>query len=122
VTLVERYEKLSIEYTCATNSISRLAQLEKSNYEKKKAQVENLTCKHVGLQEKYDNLSCIDEKPVDSHAMLDITHEVMKTSVKSYQPRMFKCTCSQIHIDLTCANPCCSQEIYPRALLVNWIM
>jgi hypothetical protein len=64
----------------------------------------------VGLQEKYDDLSCTHKKLVDSHAMLDITHEVMKTSVKFYQPHMYKCICSQVHIDLSCANPCCSQE------------
>jgi hypothetical protein len=109
VTLIERYEKLSIEYTCATNSISHIAQLEKSNCELK-AQVEDLTSKHVGLQEKYDDLSCTHAKLVDSHATLDIAHEVMKTSVKSYQPHMYKCICSQVRIDLSYANPCCSQE------------
>jgi predicted nuclease with TOPRIM domain len=92
VTLVERYEKLSIEYACATNSISCIVQLDKSNCELK-AQVEDLTSKHVGLQEKYDDLSFTHEKLVDSHAMLDITHEVMKTSVKFYQPHMYKCIC-----------------------------
>jgi hypothetical protein len=85
-----------------------VAQLEKANFELK-AQLEDLTSKHMALQEKYDDLSCSYEKLVDSHAMLDIAHEVMVTSVKSYLPHMHKCTSSQVHIDLSCANPCLSQ-------------
>jgi predicted nuclease with TOPRIM domain len=78
--LVSRYENFSFEQPCATNSIYRVAQLEKANCELK-AQLEDLTSKHVALQEKYDDLSCSHEKLVDSDAMLDIAHEVMVTSV-----------------------------------------
>ena len=68
----------------------------------------------MSLQEKYDDLSCSHEKLVDYHTMIDMAHEVMVTSVKSYLPHMHKCTCSQVHIDFSCANPCRSQEnIFP---------
>jgi hypothetical protein len=63
----------------------------------------------VALQEKYDDLSCPHEKLVDSHVMLDIAYKEMVTLVKSYLPYMHKCTTSQVHIDLSCANPCLSQ-------------
>jgi hypothetical protein len=68
----------------------------------------------VALQEKYDDLSCSHGKLLDSHAMPNITHEVMVTSVKSYLPHMHKCTCSLVHIDFPYANSCCSQaNIFP---------
>jgi hypothetical protein len=41
--------------------------------------------------------------------MLEIAHEVVITSVKSYQPHTHKCTCSQIPSILSCANKCVSQ-------------
>src|SRR6185503_10438647 len=41
--------------------------------------------------------------------MLDIAHEVMITSVKSYQPLTHTCTCSQVQIMLSCDKSCCSQ-------------
>jgi hypothetical protein len=40
--------------------------------------------------------------------MLEATHEVMLTTVKSSQPHT--CTCAPHSIYLTCANSCCSQE------------
>jgi hypothetical protein len=48
--LVSRYENFSFEQPCATNSIYCVAQLEKVNCELK-AQLEDLTSKHVALQE-----------------------------------------------------------------------
>uniref|UniRef100_K4ALG0 Uncharacterized protein n=1 Tax=Setaria italica TaxID=4555 RepID=K4ALG0_SETIT len=106
--LVSMYEKLSIKHICATNSSSCVAQLENANC-RLKAQIEELPSKHVDLQEKYDDLSCSHEKLVDSHVMLGIAHEVMVTSIKSYQPHIHNCTCSQVQIKLSCANPCYSQ-------------
>ena len=108
-TSVDRYEERSIELTCATNSISCVAQLEKAN-SGLKAQIEELASKYVALQENHDVQLCSHEKLVDSHAMLEIAHEVVLTMVKSHQPLTHKCTCSQVQIDLSCANPCCSQE------------
>ncbi len=108
-TLVDRYAKASIELTCATNSISCVAQLEKAN-SGLKAQNEELASKYVALQENHGVLLCSHEKLVDSHAMLEIAHEVVLTTVQLHQPLTHKCTCSQVQIDLSCANPCCSQE------------
>jgi hypothetical protein len=45
---------------------------------------------------------------MDSHIMLEMTHEVVLTNLKSYQPHI--CTCTQIETLLSCANKCCSQE------------
>ena len=42
--------------------------------------------------------------------MLEIAHEVVLTTVISHQPLTHKYTCSQVQIDLSCDNPCCSQE------------
>src|SRR5436190_8503586 len=108
-TLVDRYAKASIELTCATNSISCVTQLEKAN-SGLKAQNEELASKYVALQENHGVLLCSHEKLVDSHAMIEIAHEVVLSMVKSHQPLTHKCTCSQVQIDLSCANPCCSQE------------
>jgi hypothetical protein len=50
---------------------------------------------------------------MDSHLMLEIAHEVVITSVKSYQPHTHKCTCTQVPYILSCANNCCSQASQP---------
>ena len=50
---------------------------------------------------------------MDSHLMLEIAHEVVVTSVKSYQPHTHKCTCTQVLSILSCANNCCSQASQP---------
>jgi hypothetical protein len=39
--------------------------------------------------------------------LLEATHEVMLTMVKSSEPHT--CTCAPHSIDLSCANSCCSQ-------------
>ena len=83
--------------------------MEKANSELK-AQNEELASKYVALQENHEVLLCSHEKLVDSHAMLEIAHEVVLTTVKSHQPLTHKCTCSQVQIDLSCANPYYSQE------------
>jgi len=61
----------------------------------------------------HDELLCSHEKLVDSHLMLEIAHEVVVTSVKSYQPHNYKCTCTQVPYILSCANNCCSQASQP---------
>jgi hypothetical protein len=45
---------------------------------------------------------------MDSYALVESTHEVMLTTVKSSQPHT--CTCAPYFIDLSCANSCDSQE------------
>jgi hypothetical protein len=57
----------------------------------------------------YNELVCSNNKLVKSLAMLEIAHEVVSTSVKSYQPHTHTCTCSQIPSILSCANKCVSQ-------------
>ena len=65
------------------------------------------------LQENNDELLCSHKKLMDSHIMLEIAHEVVVTTVKSYQPYTHKCTCTQVQSILSCANHCCSQETKP---------
>jgi hypothetical protein len=78
-----------------------------------KNKLERLTSKNKILQEDHDELLCSHEKLMDSHLMLDIAHEVVVTSVNSYQPHTHKCTCTQDPSILSCANNCCSQESQP---------
>jgi hypothetical protein len=78
-----------------------------------KDKVERLTSKNEILQEDYDELLCSHEKLIESHLMLEIAHEVVVTSVKSYKPHTHKCTCTQVPYILSCANNCCSQASQP---------
>jgi len=73
--LVQRYHELSNDYANATNSVIRVASLEKEN-QVLKAQVESLTCKHVALQGTHKELEHFYEKLADSHAMLEVAHEL----------------------------------------------
>ena len=106
--MVQRYHELSNDYANATNSVIRVASLEKEN-QMINAQVESLTSKHVALQGTHKELEHSYEKLDESHAMLGIAHEVVITSVKSYQSSTHTCTCSQVEIMLSCDKPCCSQ-------------
>ena len=99
---------MSNEYANVTNSVIHVASLEKEN-QMIKAQVESLTSKCVTLQGTHEELECSYEKLADSHAMLEVAHEVVITSVKSYQPLSHTCTCSQASIMLSCDKLCCSQ-------------
>ena len=74
-----------------------------------KAKLVKLSSEHVTLQGTYMDLEKSYEKLVESHALLEVAHEVMTTTVKSYEPPSHTCTCSQTQIDLTCTKPCCSQ-------------
>ena len=91
--LAQRYHELSNDYANATNSVIRVASLEKEN-QMLKAQVESLTSKCVILQRTHKELEYSYEKLADSHAMLEVAHEVVLTSVKFYQPLSHTCTCS----------------------------
>jgi len=106
--LAQRYRELSNNYANATSSSICVASLEKEN-QMLKAQVESLTSKHVALQGTHKELEHFYEKLADSHAMLEVAHEVVLTSVKSYQPLSHTCTCSQVQIMLSCDKSCCSQ-------------
>jgi hypothetical protein len=56
------------------------------------------------------DLSVPIKKLVDSYATLEIAQEVVLSSVKFMQPPSHTSTCSQVQIDLSCANDCLSQE------------
>ena len=103
---------MSIEQTRTINSLSCVAQLEDENY-MLKDKVERLTSMNETLQESHDELLCSHDKLMDSHLMLEIVHEVVVTSVKSYQPHNHKCTCTQVPYILSCANNCCYQASQP---------
>jgi hypothetical protein len=68
---------------------------------------EKLVSRHRKLQERHNNLLCYHNNLIDSYALLETSHEVVFTMVKSSQPHT--CTCRQKSIDLSCANSCCSQ-------------
>ena len=107
--LTQRYHELSNEYANVTNLVIHVASLEKEN-QMLKAQVESLTSKCVSLQGTHKEFEYSYEKLADSHAMLEVAHEVVITSVKSYQPLPHTCTCSQASIMLSCDKLCCSQS------------
>ena len=74
-----------------------------------KARLEKLTSEHVALQGTHTELEKSYEMLVNSHVSLEVAHEVMATTVNSYEPLFHTCTCSQVQFDLTCTKPCCSQ-------------
>jgi hypothetical protein len=61
------------------------------------------------LQANHNELEHSYEKLVDSYATLEIAHEVVLSSVKSIQPLSHTCTCSEVQVNLSCANDCLSQ-------------
>ena len=71
--------------------------------------LEKLTSEHMVLQATNKELEYSHEKLVESHAILDIAHEVVLSTVKSIQPLTHTCTCSHVNIEFYCAKPCCSQ-------------
>jgi hypothetical protein len=54
------------------------------------------------LQKRHGDLLCSHKELMNSHALLESTHEVMVTTVKDSQSHT--CTCAQLSIDLSCAN------------------
>jgi hypothetical protein len=91
--LVQRYEEISIEQIKVVNHSSYIAQLENKNAMLKNT-IEKLNIENLALQGKHDMLVCSHNKFMDSHIMLYMTHEVVLTNLKSYQPHI--CTCTQI--------------------------
>jgi hypothetical protein len=55
-------------------------------------------------------LKCSHKNLQDAHAMLQVSHEVVITSVKHFQPHTQECTCSPNFVNTICANVCCSHE------------
>jgi hypothetical protein len=56
------------------------------------------------MQKRHRDLLCSHKELMDSYALLEVTHEVMVTTVKDSQPHT--CTCAPYFIDLSCANSC----------------
>ena len=116
----KEFEYLKLNYdllvskseTSSANSSYCIDSLQKEN-QVLKAKLEKLSSEHVTLQGTYVDLEKSYEKLVESHAMLEVAHEVMVNMVKFYEPLTHTCTCSQVQIDLTCTKPCCSQATQP---------
>ncbi|TVU25523.1 hypothetical protein EJB05_28022, partial [Eragrostis curvula] len=108
ISLTNDYDNLKKDYACATNSSLCVASLQQENCNLK-AQLGVLTSKQVTLQKSHEELLCSHENLIEAHALLEISHEVVLTMVKSYQPHTCNCTSTQTSIDLPCANICCSQ-------------
>jgi DNA repair exonuclease SbcCD ATPase subunit len=68
-----------------------------------------LTSEHMVLHASHNELEHSYEKLVDSYATLEIAHEVVLSLIKSIQPLSHTCTCSQVQVNLSCANDCSSQ-------------
>ncbi|TVU38197.1 hypothetical protein EJB05_11553, partial [Eragrostis curvula] len=102
---LEKQEEFLIE---KMEELEALTSLQQKNYNLK-AQLGVLTSKQVTLQKSHEELLCSNENLIEAHALLEISHEIVLTMVKSYQPHTCNCTSIQMSIDLPCANICCSQ-------------
>ena len=69
-----------------------------------KDKLEKLSSEHVTLQGTHMELEKSYEKLVESHVMIEMAHEVMVNTVKSYEPLTHTCTCSLNHVVLKQAN------------------
>jgi hypothetical protein len=106
--LVCKYESLANKYDHDIKSFAYRAKVEEANDELQD-QLEKLISEHMALQADHKGLECSCENLVDSYGTLEIAHEVMLSLVKSIQPPSHTCTCSQVQINLSCANDCLSQ-------------
>jgi hypothetical protein len=68
-----------------------------------------LTSKHVKMLKDHEVPKCSHENLQDAHVMLQVSYEVMVTSVKHFQPPTQKCTSSLNSVNFICTNACCSQ-------------
>jgi hypothetical protein len=55
-------------------------------------------------------LKCSHEDLQDAYVMLQVSHEVVVTSVKHFQPHTQECAWSPNFVNPICANNCCSQS------------
>jgi hypothetical protein len=62
------------------------------------------------MHNNHEVLKCSHDNLQDAHVMLQVSHEIMVTSVKHLQPTTQKCTYSLNSINFICANVCCSQS------------
>jgi hypothetical protein len=92
-----------------SNLFSYRAKVEEEANDELEAQLAKLTSEHMALQTDHKGLECSDKKLVDSYATLEIALEVVLLSIKYMQPLSHTCTCSQVQINLSCANDCLSQ-------------
>ena len=99
--LVQRYDSMLIEQSNNYDALSNVAQLKTEN-SMLRSQVETMNLEKLALSEKYDMLSYSHSKLVDDHIMLDIAHEVVITSLNSYEPH--SCTSNQLVKILSCAD------------------
>jgi predicted nuclease with TOPRIM domain len=97
--LIGKHENLEKEYACATNVSSCVDPLEKENANLK-TQLEVLTSKHVKMRKDHEGLTCSHDNLQDAYVMLQVSHKVMVTSVKHFQPPTQKCTSSLNSINL----------------------
>jgi hypothetical protein len=116
--LIGKHEKLEKEYACATNVSSCVDPLEKENA-KLKTQHEVLTSKLVKMQKDYKMLTYSHEDLQAAHPMLQVSHEVVVTSVKHFQSHTQECTCSPNFVHSICANACCSQSQQSNVEQIN---
>jgi hypothetical protein len=106
--LVCKYESLANKYDHGIKCFACRAKIEEVN-DDLQAKLAKLTSEHMALQADHKGLECSYEKLVDSYAILEIAHEVVLSSIKSIQPLSHTCTCSQVQVNLSCANDCLSQ-------------
>jgi hypothetical protein len=106
-----KYESLANKYDHDIKSFACRAKIEEEANDDLEAKLEKLTSEHMALQADHKELECSYEKLVDSYATLEITHEVVLSSVKSIQPLPHTCTCSLVQINLSCTNDRLSQAI-----------
>jgi hypothetical protein len=100
---------LANKYDHDIKSFSYRAKVEEEANDVLEAQLAKLTSEQMPLQADHMGLGCFYEKLVNSYATLEIAHEVVLALVKSMQPLSYTCTCSQVQIDLSCANDCVYQ-------------
>jgi hypothetical protein len=110
--LVCKYESMANKYDHDIKSFVCRAKIEEEEAnDDLEAKLAKLTSEHMVLQANHNELEHSYEKLIDSYATLEIAHEVMLSSVKSIQPLSHTCTCSQVQVNLFCANDCLSQAI-----------
>jgi DNA repair exonuclease SbcCD ATPase subunit len=106
--LVCRYESLANKYDHDIKSFACRAKIEEEATDDLEAKLAKLTSEHMVLQASHNELEHSYEKLVDSYETLEIAHEVVLSSVKSIEPLSHTCTCSQVQVNLSCANGCLS--------------
>jgi hypothetical protein len=107
--LVCKYETLANKYDHDIKSFARRAKIEEEANDDLEVKLAKLINEHMVLQANHNELEHSYENLVDSYATLEIAHEVVLSSVKSKQPLSHTCTCSQVQVNLSCANDCLSQ-------------